>query len=475
MAYTPKGRLKYSDYADKLSFKEGSSKVSTEGLLQKAAKNYLQSLPDEFKYTIPQLMVKLNPGWLKPNHLRSLHKAFDDIQEGKRIKFLVSVPPRFSKTESILTGIARYMVTHQNKEVFYLSYAQDFAETKSSLVRKYVNELGVSTVKDKNSLATWQLTNGCTFHCAGLAGGQITGKGADLLVIDDAHKDRADVESATKRDRVFSSVTSDVFTRLSPEASIIICGTRWHPEDLIGRLLKNDAIVFEYLSLPAFKPDGESLWPERWSKERLTEQKILMDNDYEWDSLYMCNPRPRGSSLFGEPQYYNGLPANLRIGVGYDCAYTEKSHADHSVAIVMGTNGINFYVLDVIRKQITADKFKNELWKLRTQYPKAPFVSYMSGPEKGVFNLFNETGLRLTYFPANTDKYLRAQSVSTAWNNGRVLLPESAPWLNTFVSELVHFTGVGGGKDDQVDALAGAYAGLSSRPVRRDLRNLFPV
>jgi len=477
MSYNAKGRIKYGSYLDKSTFSEGGIKYSNESELQKIARKLRANLPQEFKYDIPGLIQKLNPGWLNPYHLKSLTKAFDSIQAGHRVKLLHSVGPRMGKSETIIHGVARYMATHKNKEVLYISYAQDIAEDKSKIVRDYCRQLGLETLRDSNSLASWKLTNGCAFRCAGLAGGQITGKGADLLIIDDPHKDRADVESGTKRERVYNSVCADVFTRLSPDASIICNSTRWHPDDLIGRLVVNPDIKFDYTNLPAFNSLGESIWPERWSTERLLESKSLV-NDYEWSSLYLGNPRPRGKSLFNgieDSNFYDVLPQRLRFAVGYDLAYTAKTYADYSVALVLATDGINIFVIDVIRCQVDATKFSQELKKLRNKYPTSIFLSYISGPEKGSVSLLNSTGLNLSFLQARTDKYDRAQSVSAAWNNGKILIPKSAPWLSNFLSEITNFTGVSDPHDDIVDAFAGAFAAIIIKGPTRNLSNLPPA
>ncbi len=478
MVYKAKGRLKYGSYSDSSSYSEGASGQSNLTSIQRVARRLKASLPEEFKFDIPTLIKKINPDWLNPYHLKALTGAFDDIQAGKRVKLLHSVGPRMGKSETIIHGVVRFLATHKNKEVLYISYAQDIAEDKSRIVREYCQKLGLEPLRDTNSLSRWKLSNGCSFRCAGLSGGQITGKGADLLIIDDPHKDRADVESGTKRDRVYNSVCADVFTRLSPDASIICNSTRWHPDDLIGRLIASPDIKFNYVNLPAFNADGESIWPERWSTERLKESRALVETDYEWSSLYMGNPQPRGSAVFNgidDSNFYSELPSNLKYAVGYDLAYTEKTHADHSVALVMATDGKNIYIVDIVRCQVDATKFAKELWKLRSKYPKSMFLSYISGPEKGSVSLLNSTGLNLSFLQARTDKFDRSQSVSAAWNNGKVFIPKSAPWLNKFLSEILNFTGISDKKDDQVDALAGAFAALSMGRARRDLTNLPPA
>src|SRR6266446_2891506 len=133
MAYNAKGRLKYGSYLDSSTFSEGVYKPSNLSILQQVARRIKSNLPEEFKYDIPTLMRKLNPTWINPYHQKPLFDAFDKIQSGHRVKLLVSEPPRFSKTETMLHGIVRYLITHKNKEVLFLSYAQDIAEEKSRL------------------------------------------------------------------------------------------------------------------------------------------------------------------------------------------------------------------------------------------------------------------------------------------------------------------------------------------------------
>lgn len=464
-------------------FREGYTtekvKYDDSSVSSRIAKKFLASLPEEFKQSIPDLMVRLHPDWLRPYHLEStLLDAFDRIQKGETVKLAISVPPRHSKSESVLVGLVRYLLTHTEKEVMYLSYAQDFAESKSRQARDYLLALGGVVRRDINALALWQTTNGCRFQAGGLVGGQLAGKGADVLVIDDPYSTREQAESGIQREKVWQSLMDDAMTRLSPGGSVIILHTRWHLDDLIGRIITKPTLGFEYRNLPAIKEDGTPLWAERWS---LKELEPLKEEEYKWASLYMGQPVPRGHTLFREPKYYDTLPDNLRYTVGYDLSYTAKTRADYSVAIVLGYDGTNVYVVDVIRRQCDATTFSNVLSDLRFKYPfPTPFLSYISGVEQGTVGLLNTRGLNLSFLPAKTDKFERAQAISAAWNAGRILLPNREnfigckSWIEPFLLELLHFTGVNDKKDDQVDALAGAYACISGfrRSVRRDLTHL---
>jgi predicted phage terminase large subunit-like protein len=275
------------------------------------------------------------------------------------------------------------------------------------------------------------------------------------------------------REKVYNAFMAAAVSRLAP--AVIVIHTRWMEDDLIGRLSKLPG--YEYVNIPAIDNEGNALWPEVRPLSVLEEVRSTM-SIYDWCSLFLGQPVPRGSALFNElPQenYYFELPEKLNYSVGIDLAYTAKTHADYSVAVVMASDGKMCYVVDVVRKQCDATTFAKELIKLRQTYPKAPFVSYIGGVEKGSISLLNNgTGLNIVGVPARTDKFDRAQAVSAAWNNKKIMLPaQGARWKDPFVSEVLHFSGVNDPQDDQVDALAGAYVALSSRPVRRDFRNFF--
>lgn len=149
---------------------------------------------------------------------------------------------------------------------------------------------------------------------------------------------------------------------------------------------------------------------------------------YTWSSLYQGEPTPRGGAVFrqGESRY----------------------HFPH-----------------VIRAQTEAPAFARDLAALKVMYPGASWYAYVSGPEKGIVDFINTNyGLRIQVLPINGDKLVRAQPASAAWNAGEISVPEGAEWVGDFASEVMDFTGVHDSHDDQVDALAAAYDGLT-KPV----------
>lgn len=387
------------------------------------------------------------------------------------VRLVVSVPPRHGKTETLLHAMAWELARDPTLPIAYASYGADFARTRSRRARTFAEAAGVQIDQSAHAASDWYTTAGGGVKSDGIAG-QWTGRGFKRIYIDDPHKRREEAESAAIRERVWNGWNDDLATRAdTADTSVIVCMARWHPDDLAGRLI---AEGWECINLPALGDDDAALWPERWPAEELHRIKAAR-GEYTWSSLYQGAPRPRGGALFGDTHTYT--PEDLRgakglvYGVGVDLAYSSKTHADYSVAVVLAredvpANGVEghrrFYVVDVIRKQCPAPEFAATLRSVYGRHPTAARRAYLAGTEKGTDDFLTSQGVRIGAMPPTGDKFIRAQPVAAAWNRGHVLVPESAPWADAFVSELAGFTGVNDDHDDQVDAFAAAFDVLAT-------------
>jgi predicted phage terminase large subunit-like protein len=185
--------------------------------------------------------------------------------------------------------------------------------------------------------------------------------------------------------------------------------------------------------------------------------------EYAWASLYQGSPRPRGGALFQNATTYTELPPKYAVRIGVDFAYTAKTRADCSVAVVVASHENHHFILDVRREQVTAPDFAKTLKALRDQYPGATMTSFIGGTERGTIDFMSSAGVTITAVPATTDKFVRAQPAAALWNAGRLMVPaaDTALWVTPFLNELLGFTGVRDRCDDQVDALAGAMHGVA--------------
>ena len=425
----------------------------------------------------------MSPTYEKPKHLRKLLEVIARMQF-EPVYAWCSVPPRFSKTESILHSVVWRLMQDPKTEIAYCTYEANLAYSKSRKMRELAEKVGIKLKRGASGVQEWWTEAGGRVIATGI-GGPITGKGCNWLIIDDALKNREEAESMVIRTKQWDWLTSTAMTRVEPGGSILVNATRWHDDDLIGRIqdefCKNlqdqDGINWIGIHMPAVYEDVDpvtgiiterSLWPSRWPMHELRKKRRLV-GEYDWASLYQGQPRPKGGRLFKSPVRYeypmiaeSDIP--YKIIIGADPAATEKTSSDYSVAVVMAVSGefntLSFRgdVLEVYREQVEIPKFVARLRDLAIKWGAPIAVQAVAG-FKAVPQMLRNLDKRLHVIdaPALGDKFTRALPCSAAWNDGRIRVPHNEPWVNDFLSEVEKFTGVKDAKDDQVDALAHAY------------------
>jgi predicted phage terminase large subunit-like protein len=401
----------------------------------------------------PFLKYLEGAGLETPAHVRRIAASVERVANRDELRLVIAMPPRHGKTETLLRAFAWLLSREPSSTMAYATYGADLARSKSRSARRYARDAGVQLAHDSASVTEWRTQAGGGLLATG-AGGPLTGQGINrLLVIDDPIKNRQEAESALIRDRTWDWFTDVAFTRLEPGASAIVVATRWHPDDLSGRLIADgwDSIV-----LPAINEREEALWPTRYPLERLRDIERQV-GVYTWASLYQGSPRPRGGAVFQDAWYYDELPPDpFREAIGVDFAYTAKSHADYSVAVRGRAIGDTLYLTHVYRAQVEMPAFAAHL----KAQAGTRMLARIGGTEKGIVDFLRRDGIRVDTIPASTDKHAFAQPLAAAWNTGRVLLPRHAPWVPTLLDEVLSFTGVNDAHDDIVDALGALHHAL---------------
>jgi predicted phage terminase large subunit-like protein len=422
-----------------------------------------------------EFIPRISPRFEAPYHLRPLIERLEQIPQRPQ-KLIVSVPPRHSKSESLLHFIAHFLVRRPELRVAYCSYAQTFSETQALKAHRYARAAGVQANTKMANRKDWQTSAGGGIFATGV-GGEFTGRGADLLIIDDPISNREQADSPTYRNKLWSWFEDVAETRYEPGASGVVLMTRWHEDDFSGRLIKHRPGEYEVIRIPALAdgldalghsqapdPLGRALdvplWPERYGFEAL--DKIRREKPYTFASLYQGLPRPKEGRLFDEPTLYQRLPSSYRVVIGADLAYSAKARADHSSVVVFFVTTVDgreiWFVKHVERWQESINQSLERLARLQKQYAGAPIAIEANGPQKAVADLLEDRGVRITRIHRVSDKYSEAQAFAEAWNAGRVQLPEGgAPWLGEYLEELHNFSGVAGAQDDQVDASVNGY------------------
>jgi len=356
-------------------------------------------------------------------------------------------------------GLVLLMQRNPKARHAYVTYESDRAEKISEKTRELANKAGIHTTGNRKY---WKNSAGGSLFATGIGSG-LTGEPVDgLLLIDDPIKNRLEAESGVYRERNDGWLKSVGVTRCHPSASKMLVQTRWHVDDLAGRLIDRG---WTKIRLPAIDENGKALWPERRPIAFL--EKLRKDlGAYDWASLYQGEPRAKGGAVFGDVHLYDPKSMNwngCRPALGVDCAYSVKTHANYSVGLVLVEQGGLYYVREVQRHQVKLEPFKAVLDSLKKTYSVRKSRWYTSTTEDGTAQL-----LGITPELARADKFVRAQPVAAAWNAGKILVPEHAPWADAFVAELASFTGIDDPKDDQVDALAAAYDVLAKASASYD-------
>lgn len=420
-----------------------------------------------------------------PRHLQPLIEVMERARH-QRVKVLLSMPPGHAKTLTILRANAWWLEGTPADTNAYLSYSDQQAWSKSKIARSICEDAGLKLDNEFAAGAEWRTAKGGGMLASGV-GGRLTGnRVTGFAVVDDPFKSRVDADSRAAREEVWSWFNTVVRTRLQA-ASLMVVHTRWHPDDLIGRLEKQGG--WEVINLSALAEDndplgrapGEALWPEMYPAPELIELKRVL-GEFDFAALYQGQPRPRGAKVFKDPARFDLRtfdPTGCTFVIGVDPAASKKTMADYSVAVLMAVRKRPgklplFYVVKVMRMQATIPTFAKHLraFQLANGSPTA-YIEAVAG-FKAVPQIMTEIegSLLVEESPVHGDKFQRSQPMAAAWNDDieqRVLVPfDGIGWqgvtVEEFISEHKEFTGAEDGQDDQVDAAANSFNALISRP-----------
>ena len=299
----------------------------------------------------------LTPAYERPDHLREMAAIFRQAElaahgEGPPILALFSSGPQIGKTETGQHAYARWLARHPEDFLAFLAYGQDLASEKSKGVRIKARAAGVEISKETSAADLWRTTAGGGLLARGLEAG-ITGQsGLAMAWVDDPYKGRSQVESAKERATILAGIKSNVFSRLGPRTSFLLSHTRWHTDDAIGVIEKDPKLNhrFTIVNIACCEEDGTPIITLGGRDRRFYEQQRAL-SEHDWWSLYMGRPRPREGKLFKGAHTYAEAPGEMRLAIGLDFAYSKRTSADWSCAVVMGRAGNRRYILKVVRKR----------------------------------------------------------------------------------------------------------------------------
>jgi phage terminase large subunit-like protein len=421
---------------------------------------------------------QVTPRYVRLEHMRPLANLFVAAERGP-VLACSSFPPQHGKTVCIGHWIVRYMMRFPERRNAYVSYSIDRGAEVGRLVLDVAQRVGLRLkVSNQNR---WITPQGGSLIFTGI-GGPITGEPIDgIFIVDDAHKDREEANSVAIRKKAIEYVTVTAAGRRHPGTSMIVNGTRWHLDDVIGYLQEREKVEpvgWTFVNVPAINARGEALWPQQRPLDFLQVQRRIL-GEYDFSAEYLGAPVPVGHEVFHEPDRYHEPIEGVTL-IACDPATTASTRADYSAIVVAVAKNVDGFmhmdVIDVRRLQVETPALVRELVGVQAQY-KCPICVETAGAFKGVTQTLRslDRNLRVSDITPIGDKFVRSQRVAAAWNDGRVRVPAPGSrldgrWVEPFVREVRLFTGVKDDCDDQCDALA--HCGNTLENMLRARRNV---
>jgi len=423
--------------------------------------NELNHLWRQFPHTLAQ--VASRGKWKPFNYLKYISdKVSWGVSSGGE-RLIVNLPPRFGKSEFLSFWLPIWFLeNYPEKRVIIASHSADLATNFGRKIRNEFESNEFLTTKlrqDSTAANRFDTHKGGGLIAAGV-GGPITGRGADVFLIDDPYKNLQQAQSITYRTHLEEWYETVAKTRLEPGGSMILLMTRWHELDLATYLQKKS--VFKTIKLPAIaehgdligRQIGESLCPERYPVDILNQIRTEETGSYSWNSLYQQNPIPVEGGLFKRAwwKFYKEAPTFHRIIQSWDCAQKVGITNDYTVCQTWGEAGNGFYLIDLWRQKVEAPQLEQAAQSQFFKFnPNIVLIEDKSSGSSLIQMLRQKTRLPvIAYDPKARDKEVRASATTPTVESGKCFLPSDGIFVEDFITELERFPY--GDHDDQVDS-----------------------
>lgn len=473
--------------------------------------------------------------WQEPKHIQVLDKLLLKIANREIFRLIVNIPPRYGK--SLMTSILFpfwYIGNFPESNVIVVTYQNKLAQIWGKRIRQLIFshgdelfEIKLDPADRSASTMTIEKHNG-KIICVG-AGGLLTGLGADAIIIDDPIKNQKEALSIHQREALWDWFKATLFTRLEPNGVLLIVCTRWHEDDIVGRILAsgnsteitqvnignfestNKANHWFILKLPAISKEndplgrlpGEALWKERFDIETINEQKKIL-GDFWFSALYQQEPIFSTGRIFKKENFHyfslhdntivvpgmdNGIPSkeyyllqNCSIFATIDLAVKTTESSDFTCAIVFAVSRKKeIFILEVIRKKFESADHLNLISSIYSRWKPVLIGIESVQYQFSLIQTARRQGIPVKELKADRDKIARSLPIATLVDSGSVMFLRDAPWLDEFERELLAFPN--SHHDDQVDAFSYitqiieplSFAKVQSTPRKRniDMLSLF--
>lgn len=443
-------------------------------------------------YTYPEYLM----GWCHEEICERLDKFYLDVKAHKSPRLIICMPPRSGKSELASRRFPAYVFGRDpDMSIIAASYSAALASRINRDVQRIMSEPGYSEIFGTSYLpgADSHIGRGGyvrnnelfelvehrgSYRSAGVGSG-ITGMGAEIMIIDDPFKDRASADSPTMRERVWDWYTSTFYTRLSPGGGVLLIATRWHMDDLTGRLMEaaksGEGDEWEVVDYPAIatcdekhRKKGEPLHPERYPIEQLEKIRAAIGLR-DWEALYQQHPVADGGTVFKEVWLQFYTPATMpdyfdEMIISWDMTFKDGDDKDFAVGQVWGRRDARFFLVDQIRRQMDFVDTLEAFVALAKKYPRATrklVEDKANGP--AVISMLKKHVPGIVPVQPDGSKTARAYAVTPLFEAGNVYIPAPSwqPWAREYKDELLQFPSAA--HDDQVDATTQALRQMASK------------
>ena len=412
------------------------------------------------------------PAFIEGEHHRIMADAFNRIAEGELKRLIINMPPRHTKSEFASHLFpAWYLGKFPDKKVIQTSHTAELAVGFGRKVRNLVGSPdygrifpGVALSADSKAAGRWNTNKDGDYFAIGV-GGAVTGKGADILIVDDPHSEQeAALNDPSVYDKTYEWYTSGPRQRLQPGGAICVVMTRWSKKDLTGQILKasierGGADEWEIIELPAILPSGKALWPGFWPIEQLEALHAELPVS-KWSTQYQQDPTSEESAIIKRERWNEWTkgksPKCDFVIQSWDTAFLAKETADYSACTTWGVfydedKNANIILLDALQERLEFPDLKIRAYEMWKEYdPDAFIVEAKAAGTPLIFEL-RRIGIPVSeYTPSRgRDKIARVNAVSDLFYSGHVWAPKKR-WAEEVIEQFAAFPT--GDHDDLVDS-----------------------
>jgi predicted phage terminase large subunit-like protein len=450
--------------------------VDEQEALYEAAEVYMNSVKREKAHNDFMAFVhEMWPGFINGAHHKIMARKFQEIAEGKCKRLIINMPPRHTKSEFASYMLpAWFLGKDPSKKIIQCSNTAELAVGFGRKVRNLVGSEqyakifpNVSLRSDSKAAGRWSTNANGEYFAIGV-GGTVTGKGADLLIIDDPHSEQEAAIAANNPevyDKVYEWYSSGPRQRLQPGGAIVVVMTRWSKKDLTGRIIKSsiekDGDEWDVIEFPAILPSGKSLWPQFWD---IKELEVLREElpVSKWNAQYQQAPTSEEGALVKREWWKtwdtDTPPACTYVIQSWDTAFTKNDRSDYSACTTWGVFYLNedemqpnIILLDAYKGRLEFPELKEKAMDMYREWEPDSFIVEAKASGMPLIYELRKMGIPVSEFTPTrgNDKIARLNSVTDLFASGKVWAPPRR-WADEVMEEMASFPN--SDHDDLVDS-----------------------